>query len=94
MAQLQDLQGSDETWTRADLEFHLGLPKATHNPFLQVLLEPLVGQIRGVIAAARTNADPTLSGHVRLLDHIRCRDAQGAQDSMLEHLRLAEEAGL
>ena len=94
VAQMQDPQGSDATWTRADLEFHLGLAKATHNPFLQLLLEPLVRQIRGVIAGTRTNADPTLSGHLRLLDHIRCRDAQGAQDSMLEHLCLAEEARL
>jgi len=94
VARMQDPQGSDETWTRADVEFHLALAQATHNPFLQVLLEPLVGQIRGVITGSRTYADTTLSGHARLLDYIKRQDARRAQECMLQHLRLAEKARL
>src|SRR5262245_17681453 len=35
---------SVEKWAQADLDFHLAVARATHNPFLSVLLEPLVSQ--------------------------------------------------
>lgn len=44
------LDGSIEKWSDADLAFHLGIARATHNPFLSILLEPLVDQLREVIA--------------------------------------------
>lgn len=76
-------------WSQADLEFHLAIAKATHNPFLDVLLEPLVDQLRGVIEEGYlvTGAvERGLEAHVRLTQAIRDRDADSAYQAIMDHL--------
>ncbi|MBN8620804.1 MAG: FadR family transcriptional regulator [Anaerolineae bacterium] len=85
--------GSIEKWSEADLEFHLGVAKATHNAFLGILLEPLVDQLRGVIAEGYVvpgAVERGLEAHRNLLALIRARDAEGAYNAILEHLRDSE----
>mgnify|MGYP001178209851 CR=1 FL=1 len=76
-------------WSQADLDFHLAIAKATHNPFLDVLLEPLVDQLRGVIAEGYLVSGAVergLAAHVKLTEAIRNRDADGAYQAIIDHL--------
>jgi len=83
-----------EAWTEADLQLHLAVAKATHNPFLMVLLEPLVGQVRNMIAqetVAHGATHAAVKAHELLYDCIKRGDAEGAQQAMEDHLRAIEE---
>ncbi len=85
--------GQIEIWSQADLDFHLTIAKATHNPFLSLLLEPLVDQLRGVIAEGYLvpgAVERGLQAHIRLTDAIKARDAEGAYRAILDHLRDSE----
>lgn len=82
-----------DKWSEADLDFHLAIAKATHNAFLSILLEPLVGQLRGVIAEGFlvTGAvERGLEAHRRLYKGIRDGDADGAYQTIMEHLTDSE----
>jgi GntR family transcriptional repressor for pyruvate dehydrogenase complex len=84
---------SMEHWSEADLDFHLEIARATHNPFLGLLLEPLVDQLRGVIAEGFLvpgAVEKGLEAHFRLYSCICDRDAEGAYETMIEHLRDSE----
>lgn len=84
---------SIEEWAEADLDFHLAVAEATHNPFLSVLLEPLVGQLRNMIARASVVSPSSVTGlgpHRRLYQCIKNGDAEGAYQAMLEHISGAE----
>lgn len=76
-------------WTEADLDFHISLAKATHNPFQVLLLEPLVAQLREVIWKGFMTPGATTEGlaaHVRLFNAIKNRNEEGAYQAMIEHL--------
>jgi GntR family transcriptional repressor for pyruvate dehydrogenase complex len=76
-------------WSQADLEFHLVLAKATHNRFQRMLLEPLVDQLRDVIAGGYLAPGGTATGllaHEHLLECIKRRDPDGSYDIILGHL--------
>jgi GntR family transcriptional repressor for pyruvate dehydrogenase complex len=93
LARMADHAGSIERWSEADLEFHLAVARATHNPYLTVLVEPLVGQLRRVIAEGYVipgAAERGLGAHTRLYHCIRDRDAEGAYQAILEHLQDSE----
>lgn len=82
-----------ETWTQADLDFHLAIAQATHNPFLSVLLEPLVDQLRGVIAEGYRMSGAVERGfaaHVRLTQAIKAQDAEAAYQAIIDHLKDSE----
>ena len=81
---------SMDQWTEADLDFHLGIAHAAHNPFLSMILEPLVGQLHDVIAegyrvpgAVQTGS----KGHQRIFKGIVEHDADAAEHAMLHHLQ-------
>lgn len=83
------LDGSIEKWSDADLAFHLGIARATHNPFLSILLEPLVDQLREVIAEGYLVPGATQKGlqaHLQIFDCIKKRNAEGAYQAIMEHL--------
>jgi DNA-binding FadR family transcriptional regulator len=83
------LDGSIEKWSDADLAFHLGIARATHNPFLSILLEPLVDQLREVIAEGYLvpgATDKGLQAHERIFNCIQNGDADGAYQAIMEHL--------
>jgi GntR family transcriptional repressor for pyruvate dehydrogenase complex len=80
---------SIEQWSEADLCFHLAVAGATHNPFLSALLEPLVGQLHGVIAEGYLVPGAVQTGleaHARLYRCIQGRDPEGAHHAMMDHL--------
>jgi DNA-binding FadR family transcriptional regulator len=85
--------GSLEKWAGADLAFHLAVARATHNTFLGALLEPLVGQLRGVIAEGYTvpgAVERGLQSHRNWFQCIQSRDAEGAYQAVIEHLNDSE----
>ena len=93
LKRMADHAGSVERWSEADLEFHMAIARATHNPFLTVLLEPLVGQLRHVIAEGFIipgAAERGLEAHTHLFECIQKRDPDGAYAAILEHLRDSE----
>lgn len=85
---------SIDLWTDADLNYHIAIAKATHNIFLPLLLEPLVDQLRTVIAEGFVAPGAVVTGldaHQRVFDCIVNHDADGAYTAMLDHLRDSEE---
>ena len=80
-------------WAEADLDFHVGIAKATQNPFLVVLLHPLVDRIRGVIAEGYLvpgAVDRGLDAHRKILNFLLARDAAGADAAIRAHLNDSE----
>lgn len=90
LERMREHVGAVGAWAQADLEFHLALAHATHNPLLRVLLEPLIGQLHATIAGGYLAPGAPaigLAAHTRLLGYLRARDPDGAHTVMLEHLR-------
>lgn len=80
-------------WTDADLDFHLTLATATHNPFFTLLLQPLIVLMRGVIAEGFLlpgSTDSGLAAHNALYECIAHRDPEGAAQAMQNHLSDSE----
>ena len=93
LQRMKEHAGSIEKWSEADLDFHLGVAKATHNAFLGLLLEPLVDQLRGVIAEGYMvpgAVERGLEAHQNLLDLIKNRNVEGAYVAIIEHLSDSE----
>ena len=90
LAQMREhAAGSIERWSEADLGFHLAIAAATHNPFLSVLLEPLVDQLRGVIAEGYLvpgAVEHGIAAHNLIYECIKNQDADGAYKAITEHL--------
>jgi GntR family transcriptional repressor for pyruvate dehydrogenase complex len=91
-ARLADMraQRRDATrWTAADLGFHLAVARASHNPFLSTLLEPLVKVIERAIIesfSSRAAVAAGLRAHEQLWQAINERHADGAEQAMRDHL--------
>jgi GntR family transcriptional repressor for pyruvate dehydrogenase complex len=93
LARMRDGATHIETWSQADLDFHLTIARATHNPFLSVLLEPLVDQLRGVIAEGFLvpgAVERGLAAHTRLIQAISARDVGAAYEAIMDHLSDSE----
>lgn len=82
-----------EAWTASDLGFHVAIARASRNPFLPTLLEPLVKVIEHGIAASfrsRQAVKAGLEAHARILERIEAHDALGAEEAMRQHLADSE----
>ncbi len=93
VTRMREHSGSIERWSQADLEFHLTLAKATHNPFQSVLLEPLIDQLRDVIAEGYLTPGAVATGlaaHAALIEHIQRFDAPAAYATIMQHLHDSE----
>ncbi|MHB8628455.1 MAG: FadR/GntR family transcriptional regulator [Aggregatilineales bacterium] len=85
--------GAIDKWAEADLDFHVGIARATQNPFLVVLLQPLVDRIRGVIAEGYLvpgAVERGLEAHQHILAFIQNCDAEGAFQAIMAHLEDSE----
>jgi GntR family transcriptional regulator, transcriptional repressor for pyruvate dehydrogenase complex len=93
LQRMKDHAGLIERWSEADLDFHLSIAHATHNPFLAVLLEPLVDQLRGVIAEGYLvpgAVERGLQAHTKVFACIKGRNPEGAYLAIMEHLSDSE----
>jgi GntR family transcriptional repressor for pyruvate dehydrogenase complex len=91
-AALQSMERNREdsvAWTNADLDFHLAIASASHNPLVNSLLEPLTDSLRKVIAVGHidpSGAEAGLLAHRQILKAIQDRAADRARQAMLDHL--------
>ncbi len=88
----QNLEVSN-LWTESDLDFHISVAKATHNPFQVLLLEPLVDQLREIIWEGFMTPgakDRGLEMHDKMFTCIQNGDPDGAYNAMIEHLRFSQ----
>lgn len=82
----------DNTQLEADLDnkFHLQIAKSTHNPIVQVSMEPiymLLPRMRNLIYAnIDGEKDNTYNYHLAVYEAIRDGDAKRASTKMIEHL--------
>jgi GntR family transcriptional regulator, transcriptional repressor for pyruvate dehydrogenase complex len=93
LARMRNHGGSIEKWSSADLDFHLAIAHATQNPYLAILLEPLVGHLHDVIAEGYTMPGGTeqgLQAHVEILQAIRDGHSERAYRAIIAHLTDSE----
>lgn len=87
----------DNTQKEADLDnkFHVGISKATQNPFVQVSMEPIYSLLPRMRNYIYGNIDgekaSTLDFHRSIVRSIRERDREGARSVMKDHLRRTRE---
>jgi DNA-binding FadR family transcriptional regulator len=99
--QMVALRDNVAEFSRADLEFHLVLAKATYNPVIikvnNVLRSILEVSMESIVSSL--GMEDGLHYHRLIIDAILARDAQAAESIMQEHVdrtivRLKAEAGL
>lgn len=78
-----------------DRDFHLLIAKASRNPVMGLVLDPLfelMPRIRSEVYASIESAQSSAKEyHRKIYDAIKAQDADKAFDIMKEHLRIAEE---
>jgi len=74
-----------------DLEFHLTIAKATHNPIMNGLMkiigEMLYKETRKIIEISRDTRENTIETTRELVQAIKKRNAEQAKELMSEHIR-------
>jgi DNA-binding FadR family transcriptional regulator len=94
LRRMKEHADSIDLWTDADLDFHLAVAHAAHNPFLSAILEPLVTQLHQVIAEGYLVPGAVETGfkaHQRILKCIEDGDGEGAYRAMMNHLHDSEQ---
>lgn len=77
-----------------DIAFHEAIAIASQNTVLQIMFGAIRPLIRGMVLRSLTDREIRRMGapvHHDILDAIVARDAEGAREAMLRHLRLSEE---
>jgi GntR family transcriptional repressor for pyruvate dehydrogenase complex len=86
-------EGNDETLSSLDIRFHLNIARATHNPIIPLLFDPLHRLLPRLNSAVYANVKDAKSfavaGHTKILEAIVRADAVSASEAMAEHLRAA-----
>jgi GntR family transcriptional repressor for pyruvate dehydrogenase complex len=91
---MQENQQDRELWSAADLQFHVAIAEATHNPLVKSILNPLTEPLTKVIAAGLyepSGAQAGLDAHRKIIEAIENHNADAAYAAMLEHLVDSEE---
>lgn len=73
----------------ADTEFHGELARATGNPVLRVLIQPIISLLRDEQTFGvdyQTAIDAALDSHREIFKHMEAQDAAGAAEAMKAHL--------
>lgn len=85
--------GDPGAYAAADMSFHVELARASGNPLLALVLEPLVETIvSGMLEShAREGAtDDGITMHARILECVQSGDADGAAAAMVQHLHQSQ----
>ncbi|MHB0859438.1 MAG: FadR/GntR family transcriptional regulator [Anaerolineae bacterium] len=84
--------GDPHAWAQADLEFHASLALATHNVLFPLMLRSLHAMVLQAFEKAWHYPHAYEQGlryHGELLTKIRARDAEGACETMRQHLEIS-----
>lgn len=88
------LEGDFAGLAALDSEFHLLIAKASDNPIMPLVIEPihkLMPQIKLAVYDAVAGAkEAAVEYHTRILDAIAAKDEEGARRHMYDHLKKAE----
>lgn len=81
--------------SRLDMEFHVLIAEATQNPMLPLFIHPiqqLMPKIKtGVYHVVHDAHEAAVEWHTAIVEAVLARDAEGAQERMIQHLEVAEE---
>lgn len=89
---MQRNTGEPEAWSQADLDFHLVMADATHNPILPLLLRSLTETLREMFEAAWNQEEGRRAGleyHGRVLQDVKARDGAAARRTVEEQLSVS-----
>ena len=94
LEELKKTDGGFLILANLDMEFHLNIAKASENPIIPIILEPihrLMPQIKSSVYAAVDDAKQSaIIWHGKILERILARDPEGAYTAMRDHLNIAE----
>jgi GntR family transcriptional repressor for pyruvate dehydrogenase complex len=79
-----------DAFAEADLDFHLALARATQNPLIPILLDPVVDQLREHrkrIFLVEGGPQRGQYHHRRILAGVKKRDPEAARTAMCDHLK-------
>jgi GntR family transcriptional repressor for pyruvate dehydrogenase complex len=95
VAAMDAAMNDSETFVEADLNFHLALARATQNPLIPSLINPIVDLLREERKSTflRGGALHGQQHHKRILDAIAHRDADAAREAMRAHLKQVRKDG-
>ena len=92
---LKSNEGDYKELSRLDMLFHLDIAKASENPLVPLLLEPihrLAPRIKSSVYATIVDAKQSaVEWHGKILTAILNRDPEGARLAMIRHLEIAEK---
>lgn len=89
LERMREAPNEPEGYVSADLDFHMEIARATQNPVLLILLEPLSDLSRESRRATFLGVKMVkhrAKEHEEILEFIRRRDAEGAREAMSKHL--------
>jgi GntR family transcriptional repressor for pyruvate dehydrogenase complex len=89
LGRMEEHRDDPSVTTQADLEFHLAIATATHNPLIGSILNPVIDPLHKLISASHAyprRITVGLEGHRRVAEAIRARDPESAYQAMLDHL--------
>jgi len=91
--QLERMSPENEDCRSADVEFHVALARAAHNPIFRILLNSIQDMLREVrnlgyqLSATRSTA---IHHHTAIFEAVQAGDSAAARAAMEAHLRQAE----
>jgi GntR family transcriptional repressor for pyruvate dehydrogenase complex len=92
---LKEYDGDYKELSRLDMLFHLDIARASENPLVPLLLEPihrLAPRIKSSVYATVIDAKQlAVEWHEKILTAILNRDAENARLAMIRHLEIAEQ---
>jgi len=87
--EMVEARSDTRRWTAADMQFHLAVAAATHNPFLLALLDPLGKAIERTIRESYRTPEAVeraLKAHDAIFLAIGRGDGEVAEEAMRQHL--------
>jgi GntR family transcriptional repressor for pyruvate dehydrogenase complex len=89
-------ESGSKTYAMLDLEYHKLISKATANPLIPLIMDPLFSlmpKVKTLIVSRlkHTKLTNATNYHQIIFDKIKNRDADGAYDAMTSHLQIAEQ---
>ena len=92
---IKDNEGDPVKHGEYDMAFHMHLARASKNKLLPLLLKPIHLLMPSVKSKIMTNVDDAKEAaviwHTKIFDDIKDRNAEGAKNSMIAHLKIAEK---
>lgn len=96
LADMERSRTNPPAYTQADVSFHITVSNAARNPFLSVMLQPLITIIiEGVLKSSKSRPDGVAAGirmHTIVLAAIQRHDPDAAAEAMRVHLEDSRRA--